>query len=279
MNTNATNEEQGRTGRRIRNRDRPAEYFESEEYKERMEDYEKRMEERLREQRIEEHKKRQEQKLLEMRIERSMGTQTEAILKPTYKELQKHPFLARITAQLETNDHDGYCSSEECEYKKKIVKTNIAVPDRYYSCPVGELEAKYLELHEWANHLPVPEVNVEGSGYCRFVKPKGGVGQHEYRYTIKKVNIIENPKYDESKDDYTTIKTITAGQMIAALSKLPPDAKLVITESGFYSNSEFSEVKLPEEYIVGSKGVTDERIRGLSKGALVYRIGHSDQHY
>jgi hypothetical protein len=214
-----------------------------------------------------------------MRLEKSMGTQTEAILKPTYKELQKQPFLARITATLETNDHDGYCSSEECEYKKKIVKANIPVPDRYDSRPLGELEDKYLKLHEWANHLPVPEVNVEGSEYCRFVKPKGGVGPHEYRYTIKKVEIIENPKYDESKDDYTTIKTITAAEMIAALSKLPPDAKLVITESGFYSNSEFSEVKLPEEYIVGSKGVIDERIRGLSKGAKVYRIGHSEQHY
>jgi hypothetical protein len=279
MNTNVNNAEEGRSGRRIRNRDRPAEYFESEEYKQRKEDYEKRMNERLRQLRIEEDKKRQEQKMLEMRLEKSMGTQTEAIKKPTYKELQKQPFLARITAQLETNDHDGYCSSEECEYKKKIIKMNIPVPDNYYMCYPGELDERQKKIHNWANHLPVPEVNVEGSEYCKYHCPKGGVGPHEYRYTIKKVEIIENPKYDESKDDYTTIKTITAAEMIAALSKLPPDAKLVITESGFYSNSEFSEVKLPEEYIVGSKGVIDERIRGLSKGAKVYRIGHSEQHY
>ena len=267
MTTNVNNEE---TARKLRARKR-AEYCESEEYKQIKEEY-------TRQQRIEEHKKRQEQKLLEMRLEKSMGTQTEAIKKPTYKEMQKHPFLARITAQLETNDHDGYCSSEECEYKKKIIKANIAVPDHYDGFPVGEIK-EYLDVYKWANHLPVPKVNVEGSEYCRFVKPEGGVGKHEYRYTIKKVNIIENPKYDESKDDYTTIKTITAGEMIAALSKLPPDAKLVITESGFYSNSEFSEVNLPEEYIVGSKGIKDERIRGLSKGAKVYRIGHSEQHY
>ena len=171
MNTNA---EEGRTGRRIRNRDRPAEYFESEEYKQRKEDYEKRMNERLRQLRIEEDKKRQEQKMLEMRLEKSMGTQTEFIPKLTYKELQKQPFLARITAQLETNDHDGYCSSEECEYKKKIIKTNIPVPDRYDSCPLGELKDEYLKYHNWANHLPVPEVNVEGSEYCRYHCPKGG---------------------------------------------------------------------------------------------------------
>lgn len=226
-----------------------------------------------------EYERQQEEALIDMRLKHSMGTQSEALKKPTYKELQKQPFLARITAQLETNDHDGYCSSEECEYKKKIVKANIAVPDRYDSCPLGELKDEYLKLHKWANHLPVPEVNVQGSEYCRYNFPKGGVGQHEYRYTIKKVEIIENPKYDESKDDRKTIKTITAGQMIAALSKLPPDAKLVITESGFYSNSEFSKMMLPEEYIVGSQSVTDERIRGLTPGTKVYRIGHSEQHY
>ena len=102
MNTNFNNEE---TARKLRARKR-AEYCESEEYKQIKEEY-------TRQQRIEDHKKRQEQKMLEMRLEKSMGTQTEAIKKLTYKELQKHPFLARITAQLETNDHDGYCSSEE----------------------------------------------------------------------------------------------------------------------------------------------------------------------
>ena len=269
MTTNVNNEE---TARKLRAQKRAA-LLASEEVQTLVKEY-------TRQWRIEDHKKRQEQKMLEMRLEKSMGTQTEAIKKPTYKEMQKQPFLARITATLETNDHDGYCSSEECEYKKKIVKVNIAVPDRCCLYPVGEIKDAYLDIYKWANHLPVPEVNVEGSEYCRYHCPEGGVGKHEYRYTIKKVNIIENPKYDKSKDDYTTIKTITAEQMIAALSKLPPDAKLVITESGFYSNSEFAEVKLPEEYIVGSCCVTgDERIRGLSKGAKVYRIGHSEQHY
>ena len=268
MTTNVNNEE---TARKLRAQKRAA-LLASEEVQTLVKEY-------TRQWRIEDHKKRQEQKLLEMRLEKSMGTQTEAIKKPTYKEMQKQPFLARITAQLETNDHDGYCSSEECEYKKKIVKVNIAVPDRCCLYPVGEIKNEYLDVYKWANHLPVPEVNVEGSEYCRYHCPEGGVGKHEYRYTIKKVDIIENSKYDKSKDDYTTIKTITAGEMIVALSKLPPDAKLVITEIGFYSNSEFSEVKLPEEYIVGSKGVTDERIRGLSKGDKVYRIGHSDQRY
>ena len=152
-------------------------YYETEEYK----------------QKYAEHQIRQKQALIDMRVERSMGTQTEAIKKPTYKELEKEPFLARITAQLEMNDHDGYCSSDECEYTRKTVKATIVVPGQYRTHPVGKI-ANTRE-YKWANHLQVPEVNVEGSGYCRFVKPEGGLDQHEYRYTIKKVEIVENKKY------------------------------------------------------------------------------------
>jgi len=62
--------------------------------------------------------------------------------------------------------------------------------------------------------------------------------------------------------------------MMKALRKLPPDAKLVITESGFYSNSEFADVVLPTPYTVAShKGVTP----GLETGTQVFMIGHCHQ--
>lgn len=154
-------------------------YYETEEYK----------------QKYAEHQIRQKQALIDMRLESSMGTQTEALKKPTYKELSRHPFLARITAQLETNNHDGYCSDEDCEYTRKIVKATIVVPEQYRTHPVGKI-ANTSE-YKWANHLQIPEVNVQGSGYCKFVKPEGGLGQHEYRYTIKKVEIVENKKYNK----------------------------------------------------------------------------------
>ena len=38
--------------------------------------------------------------------------------------------------------------------------------------------------------------------------------------------------------------------MIEALSKLPQDAELVITESGYYSYNEFADIMLPEAYTV-----------------------------
>jgi hypothetical protein len=67
--------------------------------------------------------------------------------------------------------------------------------------------------------------------------------------------------------------TVTVAEMIAALSKLSPEAQLVVTESGYYSYSEFSEVMLPEAYTVKGE---DE---GIPQGTQVFRIGHSHQSY
>jgi hypothetical protein len=63
--------------------------------------------------------------------------------------------------------------------------------------------------------------------------------------------------------------------MIEALSKLPPDAKLVMTESGFYSKSDFAEVMLPRLYKVEN----DTWVSDLPTDTQVYIIGHSHQSY
>ena len=67
--------------------------------------------------------------------------------------------------------------------------------------------------------------------------------------------------------------TITIAKMIQALSVLPQDAELVITESGYYSCSEFAEIMLPEAYVV------EYETEDVAKGTTVYRIGHSHQSY
>jgi hypothetical protein len=79
------------------------------------------------------------------------------------------------------------------------------------------------------------------------------------------------------KQPVKPVKTLTVAEMITALSFLPPDAKLVMTESGFYSDTEFAEVMLPEAYIVGTRK-TDYK-PDLPDGTQVYRIGHSKQWY
>ena len=64
--------------------------------------------------------------------------------------------------------------------------------------------------------------------------------------------------------------TITVAQMIEALSRLPQDAELVVTESGYYASGEFAEIMLPEVY-------TPENARLFDP--VIYRLGHSHQSY
>jgi hypothetical protein len=90
-------------------------------------------------------------------------------------------------------------------------------------------------------------------------------------------------KEDEKEDVWPMKTTITVAEMMKALSVLPPDAKLVITEHGFYSQSEFAGIMLPKPYKVGD--MSSDRLKGCIKpndmpnGTQVYRIGHSDQNY
>jgi hypothetical protein len=67
--------------------------------------------------------------------------------------------------------------------------------------------------------------------------------------------------------------TITVAQMIEALSALPQDAELVVTESGYYCYGEFATIMLPEVYTVYTVG-TEEIVP-----TVMYRIGHSHQSY
>jgi len=67
--------------------------------------------------------------------------------------------------------------------------------------------------------------------------------------------------------------TITVAQMIEALSRLPQDAELVVTESGYYCYGELATIMLPEVYTIEGE---DEDI---AQGKTVYRIGHSHQSY
>lgn len=68
---------------------------------------------------------------------------------------------------------------------------------------------------------------------------------------------------------------VTVSDMMAALSALPADARLVVTESGYYSYSELAGVCLPEVYTVEGSGYGCE----LPEGTVVYRVGHSHQSY
>jgi hypothetical protein len=99
----------------------------------------------------------------------------------------------------------------------------------------------------------------------------------DIRAAEKTPRCYEKDEEEVNKQPVKPVTTLTVADMIEALSKLPPDAKLVITESGFYSDMEFAEVMLPEPYIVGTRK-TDYK-PDLLDGTQVYRIGHSKQWY
>jgi len=67
--------------------------------------------------------------------------------------------------------------------------------------------------------------------------------------------------------------TITVADMIRALSALPADAPLVVTESGYYCYGELASICLPEPYTM------EDGEAGMPAGTVVYRIGHSHQSY
>jgi hypothetical protein len=67
--------------------------------------------------------------------------------------------------------------------------------------------------------------------------------------------------------------SITVAEMIEALRALPADARLVVTESGYYCYGELARVGLPEAYTI--EGDEDD----IPRGTVVYRIGHSHQSY
>ena len=85
---------------------------------------------------------------------------------------------------------------------------------------------------------------------------------------------VEANKMKEEVWTVKPVKTVTVAEMIEALSKLPPDAKLVMTENMNCDDNEFGEVMLPEPYIVGTRKTGYKP--DMPDGTKVYRIGHSN---
>ena len=151
------------------------------------------------------------------------------------------------------------------------------------------LEDKIKEEYQVLRELEEYKMSEEEDMFeeeCLSVDEELRLAREELRVANKKADIAAEPskRYEEQErsyeiydhDDYKQpVITLTVAEMIAALSKLPPDAKLVMTESGFYSNSEFAEVMLPRPYKVEN----DRWDCDLPTGTEVYIIGHSHQSY
>lgn len=96
--------------------------------------------------------------------------------------------LYKITARLETSDHDGYCSGSECEYTSSVV-------EKVVKRKKGDFNTR------WEDFLDHP--NVQGNSYyCRVSGQckQAGLDQHEYRYTVLTVEEIPDVKILDVKE-------------------------------------------------------------------------------
>ncbi len=153
-------------------------------------------------------------------LKNSLNSQTEFVPKPSFKEFSKHPVLARITAELETNDHPGYCAHINCSYKSKIINVNTILPEEYSAfCPeIGEcIDFKNaLFKYNWTKHLPLPNITHYPGNFCECTKTNG-VDRHQYRYTLKKIEVIENKFYNKtSTRGYLLIERISSNNNLYA---------------------------------------------------------------
>lgn len=99
----------------------------------------------------------------------------------------------RVTYINETSGHDGYCSGEECEYKKGYAMKTFTVPDHYKQHPLG-LVTNWKES-DWITLLDEPDTGC-GSGFCKLSDEckEHGLHNHDYRHTILCLEIIEGPQ-------------------------------------------------------------------------------------
>ena len=70
------------------------------------------------------------------------------------------------------------------------------------------------------------------------------------------------------------VNSISVAEMIAALSALPADARLVVTQSGYYCYDDFADVFNPVP--VDANG---DRCSDGDADVVAYAIGHSHQSY
>lgn len=100
----------------------------------------------------------------------------------------------KIVAILETSDHDGYCSGNECIYDSQKNIYILPTPEDYEKYPIGIIED--FDVNKIINLLPKENTNTQGSYYCKnseYANHKE-LSNHDYRYTIVSVEIIQQKK-------------------------------------------------------------------------------------
>lgn len=104
---------------------------------------------------------------------------------------------AKITARLETSDHDGYCSGDECQYECKIIEQIVDVPNQYKNSKPGKIDD--IEEYNWYKFLQEPELNYYKSYYCNLSpeSEEAELDRHDYKYTIICVELGDEDYFNQ----------------------------------------------------------------------------------
>lgn len=104
---------------------------------------------------------------------------------------------AKITARLETSDHDGYCSGDECQYECKIIEQIVNAPNQYKNSKPGKIDD--IEEYDWYKFLQDPGLNYYESHYCNLSHEcvNSGLERHDFRYTIICVELGDEDYFNQ----------------------------------------------------------------------------------
>ena len=96
----------------------------------------------------------------------------------------------QVKVIIEVNDHDGYCSDGENEYKSNEYIEDVVIPEHFQHF----ILENRIDDFSWElvlGHL-IPKLNNWGSGYCNIGwGQKYGLSRHDYRLTVLECKIIE----------------------------------------------------------------------------------------
>ena len=98
--------------------------------------------------------------------------------------------MIQLEILFEINDHDGYCSSDECHYNSYTKIVNVKnKPYWFDQLVIIDNKIQNCDSYDWISYLDdddIPKLNTDGSYYCANSKESisHGLLVHDYHHTV-----------------------------------------------------------------------------------------------
>ena len=115
------------------------------------------------------------------------------------------PFMkVKLEILQQVNDHDGYCSGEECAYSERVLVLTDCVPSTLGDLPIGANITEHYQGMALSFMAPgvfmhaIPTLNNDGSFYCGIGKDGRAhdLVQHDYRLTVVNATVVDDISCD-----------------------------------------------------------------------------------